>query len=57
MFSLNKKNKIQTLERKTVIINNDIRLKELNIPSILTLISISSIFIISLRMLIFMGNI
>ncbi|MBR0471465.1 MAG: hypothetical protein IJI98_02045 [Methanosphaera sp.] len=55
MFKNTRQNKIRTLEPKKQFINNDINIKELNITAITTIITVSTLFLLSLELFVITG--
>lgn len=52
MFENIRRNKIKTLEPKKELIINDINLQEYNLASISTIIAVSSIFLLSMKLIV-----
>lgn len=56
MFEIMKRNKIRTLEPKKEFINNDINLEEYDMNSVFTIIAVSTLFLLSMRLIIMAGT-
>ncbi|MDD6286460.1 hypothetical protein [Candidatus Methanosphaera massiliense] len=57
MFESIRKNKIKTLEPKRDLINNDIDITEYDMRSVFTLIAITTLFLVSMKLVLIAGHI
>ncbi|MBQ6219474.1 MAG: hypothetical protein IJJ47_07075 [Methanosphaera sp.] len=57
MFEIIKRNKVRTLEPKKDFIVNDINIKEYDLNAVLTIVAVSILFLLSLKIIIIAGTI